>query len=268
ARASTRAMARPIPRRRPEPVTSATRPASTPGASGARCDDLSFMPVISLVRHAQASFGSVDYDVLSELGHRQAALLDAALAARGVAVQIVRCGSLRRQLDTALACPLAARGPVVRDPRWDEYDSADVMTHHAAVGAQVDGGGIGAPAGMTSQDFQGMLDGALLDWIAAGDRTPCQESWPAFRGRATGALQELAAGLGSGEDALVFSSGGTIAALAAALLDAPDTVFVALNKVAVNTSVAKVMVGRTGLRLLSYNEHTHLEHDRALMSFR
>ena len=42
----------------------------------------------------------------------------------------------------------------------------------------------------------------------------------------------------------------------------------ALNKVAVNTSVTKVLVGRGGLRLMSYNEHAHLEHDRALMSFR
>lgn len=226
------------------------------------------MPIISLVRHGQASFGEADYDVLSELGHRQAALLDAALVARSATAAVVRCGSLRRQRDTALACPLAARGPLVQNPRWDEYDSAEVMRHHAEGGGPADGGGIGAAAGMTSEVFQSVLDGALRRWIDAGDRTPCRESWPAFRDRATGALAELAAGLGRGEDALVFSSGGTIAAVAGALLADPEATFVALNKVAVNTSVTKVMVGRSGLRLMSYNEHTHLEHDRALMSFR
>ncbi len=229
------------------------------------------MPVISLVRHGQASFGAADYDVLSELGHRQAAALDAALAGRGAVAQTVRCGSLRRQRDTAVACRRSALGPVVPDARWDEYDSADVVLHHAAVDPATGGdqhGGIGVPAGMDSAQFQAMLDEALLAWIDAGPASPCAESWPAYRARAVGALDELAAGLGRGENAIVFSSGGTIAAVVAALLGASDPVFVALNKVAVNTAVTKVMVGRTGLRLLSYNEHSHLEHDRALMSFR
>lgn len=233
------------------------------------------MPVISLVRHGQASFGAADYDVLSELGHRQAAALDAALAGRGAVVQTVRCGSLRRQRDTAVACRRSALGPAVQDARWDEYDSADVVLHHAAASATGDGdgdgdqhGGIGVPTGMDSAQFQAMLDEALLAWIAAGPTSSCAESWPAYRARAVGALDELAAGLRRGENAVVFSSGGTIAAVVAALLGAPDPIFVALNKVAVNTAVTKVMVGRTGLRLLSYNEHTHLEHDRALMSFR
>lgn len=228
------------------------------------------MPIISLVRHAQASFGSADYDVLSELGHRQCAVLDAALAARGVTAGIVRSGSLRRQRDTALGCPRSALGELVVDPRWDEYDSAEVVAHHTAVMAPADDGehGIGAAPGMSSHDFQVLLDEALLAWIAAGEDSPCQESWTAYRARAVGALEELAAGLSSGEDAMVFSSGGTIAAVAAALLGAPDTTFVTLNRVGVNTAITKVMVGRSGTRLLSYNEHAHLEHDRALMSFR
>jgi broad specificity phosphatase PhoE len=232
------------------------------------------MPVISLVRHGQASFGAADYDVLSELGHRQAALLDAALAARGPTIAVVRAGSLKRQLDTALACPRSVRGPIVQDARWDEYDSAGVIAHHATVvspppdAAVHAAAGIGAPEGMTSQEFQAMLDEALLAWIQAGPDSSCAESWPAFRERALAALHELAAELRSGQDALVFTSGGTIAAVAAALLQAPAPVFVALNKVVVNTSVTKVMAGRSGLRLLSYNEHTHLEHDRAVMTFR
>jgi broad specificity phosphatase PhoE len=232
------------------------------------------MPVISLVRHGQASFGAADYDVLSELGHRQAALLDAALAGRGATAEVVRAGSLKRQFDTALACRRSARGAVVQDARWDEYDSAGVVVHHAVAAAEPprdaagDPVGIGAPEGITSQEFQEVLDEALLAWIRAGEGSPCPESWPAFRGRALAALHELAAGLGSGQDALVFTSGGTIAAIAAALLGAPDPVFVTLNKLVVNTSVTKVMAGRSGLRLLSYNEHAHLEHDRAVMTFR
>ena len=35
------------------------------------------MPSVLLVRHGQASFGSDDYDVLSEVGHRQAEVVAA-----------------------------------------------------------------------------------------------------------------------------------------------------------------------------------------------
>ena len=38
------------------------------------------MPSILLVRHAQASFGAADYDVLSERGHEQVTALVAGLA--------------------------------------------------------------------------------------------------------------------------------------------------------------------------------------------
>ena len=121
---------------------------------------------------------------------------------------------------------------------------------------------------MASPDFQALLDGALLAWIAAGEDSPCAESWPAFLGRAVGALSDLIGSLERGEDALVFSSGGTIAAVAASLLGAPPETFVALNRMTVNASVSKIMVGRSGVHLLSFNEHGHVEHDRSVMTFR
>jgi len=42
------------------------------------------MPAVLLVRHAQASFGAADYDVLSEHGHAQARAAAAELRARGL----------------------------------------------------------------------------------------------------------------------------------------------------------------------------------------
>jgi broad specificity phosphatase PhoE len=42
------------------------------------------MPSLLLIRHAQASYGSADYDVLSERGHQQVARMHEALTARGV----------------------------------------------------------------------------------------------------------------------------------------------------------------------------------------
>ena len=42
----------------------------------------------------------------------------------------------------------------------------------------------------------------------------------------------------------------------------------ALNRVAVNTAVSKVLHGRSGLTLSTFNSHEHLEHDPALLTYR
>ena len=36
----------------------------------------------------------------------------------------------------------------------------------------------------------------------------------------------------------------------------------------VNASLSKVISGRSGTRVLTFNDHAHLEHDRALITYR
>ena len=50
-----------------------------------------------------------------------------------------------------------------------------------------------------------------------------------------------------------------IAALAASLIGAPERTFIPLNRVSVNASITKVIVGSRGKTLVSYNDHSHLE---------
>ncbi|WP_194861659.1 phosphoglycerate mutase family protein, partial [Dietzia sp. SYD-A1] len=59
------------------------------------------MGAIHLVRHGQASFGSGDYDRLSETGHLQAELTGRDMAARGLRPDVVIHGGMRRQRETA-----------------------------------------------------------------------------------------------------------------------------------------------------------------------
>lgn len=94
------------------------------------------MPTVLLIRHAQASFGAADYDVLSATGDRQAEILAAALRRRGYEPSRVVTGSMRRQVDTAAA--LAGPAPEV-DERWNEYDPNDVLIHHSDTAARLDG---------------------------------------------------------------------------------------------------------------------------------
>ena len=87
------------------------------------------MAEIICVRHGQASFGSDDYDQLSETGYLQARLLGMHLSQAGVELAAIISGSLKRQLQTAqgvvdvyLEKGLAV--PEIRiDERWNELQA-------------------------------------------------------------------------------------------------------------------------------------------------
>jgi broad specificity phosphatase PhoE len=224
------------------------------------------VPTILLVRHAQASFGAEDYDVLSDPGHAQAAVLADELARRGLRPDLLVSGSLARQRDTL--APLTAGAPLVVDARWDEYDTNDVLRHHSTTAARQDRPPGSAAPEISSREFQVILEKALLAWIA-DDSTPTTEPWPAFGARVEAALGAVAARLRSGETAVVCTSGGVIAGICVALLGLPATAFVAFNRVTVNTGVTKVIHGHGGSTLVSFNEHGHLDGDaRSLITYR
>ncbi|ADP84697.1 histidine phosphatase family protein [Pseudofrankia inefficax] len=245
------------------------------------------MSVIYLVRHGQASFGAADYDVLSELGHRQAALAGAELRARGVRIDLAASGTLRRQRETAAAALAAyagapasqpatgtGAGPAVAlgdggwageteaDARWNEYDQ-DTMVGDGRPPAQR----VSTSSGISSRSFQGLLDNALAEWMGRGDTGP--GSFRAFSDGVAGALDELSGRLGSGGTAVVFSSAGPIAALCGRLLGVGVEGLVQLNRTMINGGITKIVSGRSGTSLISVNEHSHIDAaGRELLSYR
>lgn len=226
------------------------------------------MPTVLLVRHAQASFGSADYDVLSPLGHEQAAVVTEAVAARELNVSRIVAGSARRQLDTA--APLAARLglEVGVDPRWNEYETERVLEHHGSAPVGLDGAGPGGRE-ITSREFQAVLDDALAEWVRAGAESAVPQSWPAFLAAANGALADLCASLASGETGIAFTSGGVIAAICTELLGAHPDLLAPLNRVLVNTGITKLAIGVGGTSLISFNDHAHIDAGGgALLSYR
>jgi broad specificity phosphatase PhoE len=225
------------------------------------------VPTIQLVRHGQASFGGPDYDVLSEAGQMQSLLVARELASREMNVELVLSGSLRRQLDTAEPTAALLEREVLVDARWNEYDMDDILAHHSSSEARASQDPDVEP--VSPGEFQTLLEDALAGWIEAGQATLARESWTAFAGRITAALGELAAELPSGAAGLVFTSGGVIAALCSAALQYPDQSLLAYNRVAVNTGITKLIAGRRGLTLVSFNDHGHLERTRPpLVSYR
>jgi broad specificity phosphatase PhoE len=225
------------------------------------------MPTVLLVRHGQASFGAADYDVLSELGRNQAEIVAASLAERGYRPARLLSGTLRRQQETAAAFRAFGAPDLEVEPRWDEFDTDDVLTHHSDSALRLQSEGAGET--LTNRGFQAALEPALAEWVAHAERSPTSQTWPQFSGAGSAALDDLASELGAGETAVVVTSGGAIAAVVGALLGAPAEVFAALNRTLVNAGVTKIAIGSTGTNILSVNDHSHLELvDRELVTYR
>ena len=225
------------------------------------------MPSILLVRHGQASYGADDYDVLSDVGWRQAEVLAADHARRGIVPDVIVCGDLQRQRGTAEVLARGLDVAIEVDPGFNEYDADDILAHHAQTDARLESED-GAPA-ISSRDFQHLLDGALARWITAGDAATADEPFSAFDARVRAALDAVIARLSSGQTALVVSSGGAIGGLAAKMMGMEPTGLIAFNRVAVNTGVARVVCGRQGTTLVSFNEQGHLDgQDPALRTYR
>jgi broad specificity phosphatase PhoE len=112
---------------------------------------------------------------------------------------------------------------------------------------------------VSSREFQRTLELGMNGWIDAGEGSRCAETWPAFETRCRAGLSAAAAGLPAGSTAAVFTSAGVIAALCCSLLGVAPKTLIALNRVAVNGGLTKVASGRSGLSLVSFNEHGYLE---------
>jgi broad specificity phosphatase PhoE len=226
------------------------------------------VPALFLIRHAQASYGAVDYDVLSDTGYRQATVLDRALMAKGVKPAIVVSGPARRHRDTARRCEQTMAGiALAEDERWAEFDTDRVLARHSETAVQLNT--LPGAAQLSSRDFQVVLDAALEEWVRDRAEASSGAGWLGYMQQVSEALNDLGGELERGQIALVFTSAGAIAAACCWVLGLPATAFVALNRVQINTGITKLAIGRRGTSLVSFNEHGHLEEaDRFLVTSR
>ena len=209
------------------------------------------MGALYLVRHGQASFGSDNYDKLSERGVEQSRQLGYAWEATEWLPTVAVSGSMQRHHETALnALAMAGQDEGYGvDHGWDEFD------HEAVMEAQMPGFASEDP-----REFQSAFVKATNAW-AAGGSDGDHESFAAFTARVLEAFDRLADAAGKGESAVAFTSGGPIAIVVAHLLTGNTSLWATMNSVIINTGVTKIVTGRSGRSLLSFNEHGHLPAD-------
>lgn len=223
------------------------------------------MGVVLLVRHGQASFGAADYDVLSETGWEQSRLLGAWLADRRVTPDVILRGDMRRHRETVEGMATGAGWDVTdeADPGWNEFDHLGVVAAYPDLPRDQEGA-----RELDRREFQRYFELATQRWTDGRYDDEYPETYSAFIGRVRAGLERASAVAGPGGTAVVVSSGGPIAAACASLVDpaGEDVATLArlwsrFNTVVVNSSVTRVVVGSTGSRMLTFNEHLHLEGD-------
>lgn len=208
------------------------------------------MGSIHLIRHGQASWGAADYDQLSELGQRQSSALGMSWEASDWSPTTAVAGSMKRHAQTAIsvidACGQGEGYDV--DAGWDEFDHLAIARAHDPTSLEAD-----------PKAFQALLNVALDGWIAGGEGAG--ETFEQFVQRVMAAFDRAVAAAGSGQSVAVFTSGGPIALVTSHLLTGGAALFQRVNDVVINASVTTIIVGQTGPRLLTYNEHGHLPRD-------
>jgi len=215
---------------------------------------------VRLVRHAQASFGSADYDQLSARGHQQAQHLARWLAAesRRPYRHVVRGGMLRHAQTLApIEQAFAEAGhtlPVARiDPAWNEFDHEAILRAYAA--ANADHAQLAQARSGDWNAIRTVLLDALQQWRSGAFEGLVPESWAGFAARIACARASLD---GIEGDVLVVSSGGAISRCAQAALDLDDTRMIELNMSLRNTALSDFHGGEQRWRMLSWNELPHL----------
>ena len=237
------------------------------------------MSSIYLVRHGQAGLRH-DYDTLSEVGRRQAALLGDYLVREHVTFRAIFAGALARQRQTAEEVRKAytraglAAPEIVTEPCWNEFDLDQVYRDLAPVLCEADP--------QFRADYEEMRRQARDETSAVHRRwLPCDtavvrawtegrhlcqgESWEQFRARVARGLEPLA-GYKSGESVAVFSSATPIAISIGNALGAANGRVMRLAGVMYNSALSTMRLRNGDLTLFAFNHVAHLPPD--LRTFR
>ncbi|AKS32133.1 histidine phosphatase family protein [Mycolicibacterium goodii] len=230
------------------------------------------MGVVFLVRHGQArahAYGAAarsrSEGGLTELGRRQAELAGRALAGRVDAITAAVSGDLARQEETLehVLTAAAHEGTPISDPHWNEYDMDAIL------------GGGGLATGPAGRELQSSVDAALQNWITPAEETATSaiETYEQYRQRCARALEAVRDLAGRGQTVVAVSSSGTITQIVAQLWGLSESSWITLSRTMINASISKLIVGSTGVSVVSVNEHSHLDAvdetgARPLMTFR
>lgn len=229
---------------------------------------------IYLLRHGQASFGSRNYDNLSDIGQKQARLLARYLISRGVHFDQIAHGNLVRQRDTAQPYLLAAsekkhQPAQAEHPGFNEFQAEKVVKHYVPRLIQADpsmGQLLAEPEGL-KKHFQKVFVTVIRSWQENQHPHDEIETWDDFHQRVNKALDDLLKDCPTGHQLGIFTSGGVITVLIQRALGGNHELMWRMNHRIANASITRLLWDGEQLHLSFFNNYHHLETEN-LLTFR
>ena len=218
------------------------------------------MAAIYLIRHGQASFGSSNYDQLSERGYEQATALGNSLRERGIEFDAAFAGTMARHAQTAQNC-LTAMGSTLQPQTLaglNEYDHEEVFARHVPeLKSKAEIGQYLARFPNPAKTFQIEFEKAVERWRSGDYDHEYDESWPHFSGRCVDALQMIRQQ--TAKNIAVFSSGGPIGMITGHVLGLQEDHSVQLTWALMNCSVTCLLFNADKISLRFFNDFSHFD---------
>lgn len=215
------------------------------------------MAELFLVRHGQASFGSDDYDQLSDIGIVQSQLLGQHFESLGQTFDLCVTGDMKRHHQTADGIFSFARLDGERKVHrgWNEFDFESVIKAYLLKNPSQQPTN-NAPRAV----YYRLLKSAMHDWSSGILKDGLPESWEEFTGRVNDARNQI---LDSNcKRVLVATSGGAIAIKLMLLLGVNAAQAIDFNLQIKNTSVNHFFFSSKGFQLSTFNGISHLESEQ------
>ncbi|QSE97592.1 histidine phosphatase family protein [Fulvivirga lutea] len=227
------------------------------------------MAMIYLIRHGQANFFKSDYDKLTDLGIQQSKLVGRALKERQFHFTSVHSGTLNRHQETSKYClnEFGLNAEIKYSGHWNEYDHKELLSKYNpeySDFSKLSNHIRSHPSPLKA--LQDILNQSILDWME--NKHAYSISWKSFKENIWGELENAATKLSSRDNAVVFTSGGPISVIVMIALGLKESAFIDIQNRIINTSITKILVGKSGLSVSTYNDYSHLEHDFGLVSYR
>lgn len=221
------------------------------------------MATIYLIRHGQASFGSDDYDQLSQLGIRQAEVTGEYFRESGIFFDAAYSGDLKRQIDTsqlvlasqptAFSKNIDSRFNEIRNDEQLEYLLPEIVKARPDIASLVDRGLV------SSKDYQKAIDAVFNFWVSDECKHPEIQSWNDYSMGVREALSDVVKNQGSGKTIAVFTSGGTIATIVAQVLGLSGKQTYPFYEPMFNCAVTQLFYNQERISLSYFNDRSFLQ---------
>ena len=239
------------------------------------------MSRLFFVRHAQASFLEENYDRLSPLGERQAALLGRYWSRHGRVFDRVCTGPRERQIETCriVADEYAKAGVPFPAPEkfveLDEYDGEAVLrqgvpelvAHKRYIRDLYDAYHEASQPGERHLRFQRLFEAVITIWVNGDLLLDGIEPWDDFSARVTRGVTQFLADGSSKEQVGIFSSGGPKAVTVQRALELSRLKTVQLSWMVRNCSFSEFVYSKERFSLSAFNEVPHIDDD-AMRTYR